>query len=62
MPEVRLVWAGLVDADGLHEREIPEDCAEQATERGWLVLDEAVCGLPAPTLRLLRRDDEEDGA
>ncbi len=43
----RLVWAGMVDVDGLHELAIAPDSAAEARAQGWLVLDEQACPTPA---------------
>ena len=42
----RLVWAGMVDVDGLHEMPIDPDAAGKARAQGWLVLDEQTCPTP----------------
>ena len=63
----RLVWAGLVDVDGLHELAIAPEGAAEARSQGWLVLDEATCPSPAhvrtrPDATGYSGDDDDDGA
>ena len=62
----RLVWAGLVDVDGLHEMAIAPEGAVEARAQGWLVLDEQTCPTPAPVRSKPDAtgysEDDDDGA
>lgn len=63
----RLVWAGLVDVDDLHEMPIAPEVAGKARAQGWLVLDEQTCQTPVhvrtrPDATGHSGGDDDDGA
>jgi hypothetical protein len=54
------VYVGLVDeAEEVHEMAIERSTAQAALERGWMVLDEALLGVPVAAHG---PEDEDDGA
>lgn len=67
--ESSFVTVGYVDErQECHEMQVTRDCIPAATERGWLVLDEAVLGLPVRVSKPDAtgysgpEDDDDDGA
>lgn len=65
-----LIWAGRVDVLGdIREVQIPADTADKARALGWMVLDDALCAVPAhvrtrpdATGHSGPEDDDDDGA
>jgi len=63
------VTVGYVDEhEEAHEMQITRDCIPAARERGWLVLDEPLCGVPVMASKPDAtgysgpEDDDDDGA
>jgi hypothetical protein len=54
------VYVGFVDDSGdVHEMQLTRDVVSAALERGWMVLDEALLGVPVAAHG---PEDEDDGA